>query len=173
MGAAGSAGAATSKSDPPAAGAAGAAGSATTGSATAVAAGAAAAAAGAAAGAAGAGARVADSPFTEASSIWATSSTSISSRAVPSALAEVSPSESITRQNGQPTAIWSAPVRTASAVRFSLIRLPIVSSIHIRAPPAPQQKERSEWRSISTYSAPGRTWSSSRGGEYTWLCRPR
>ena len=71
----------------------------------------------------------------------------------------------MTRQNGQPTAIWSAPVPTASLVRFSLIRSPMFSSIHMRAPPAPQQKDFSEWRSISTYSAPGSTWSSSRGGE--------
>ena len=110
-------------------------------------------------------ARVADSPLTEASSICATSRTSTSSRAVPLACAAVRPSESITRQNGQPTAIWSAPVPTASLVRFSLIRSPMFSSIHMRAPPAPQQKDFSEWRSISTYSAPGSTWSSSRGGE--------
>jgi hypothetical protein len=83
--------------------------------------------------------------------------------------AAVRPSSSITRQNGQPTAIWSAPVATASRVRFSLIRSPIRSSIHMRAPPAPQQKDRSAERSISTYSAPGSTWSSSRGGVYTWL----
>ncbi len=70
----------------------------------------------------------------------------------------------MTRQNGQPTAIWSAPVPTASAVRFSLIRVPMFSSIHMRAPPAPQQKDRSELRSISTKDAPGSTWSSSRGG---------
>jgi hypothetical protein len=57
-------------------------------------------------------------------------------------------------------------------VRFSLIRDPMVSSIHIRAPPAPQQNDRSELRSISTNSAPGSTWSSSRGGEYTPLWRP-
>ena len=72
--------------------------------------------------------------------------------------AAVSPSESITRQNGQPTAIWSAPVATASLVRFTLIRSPMVSSIHIRAPPAPQQKDRSELRGISTTrrrAAPG------------------
>jgi hypothetical protein len=69
----------------------------------------------------------------------------------------VRPSDSITRQNGQPTAIWSAPVATASRVRFSLIRDPMVSSIHIRAPPAPQQKDRSPERSISTYEAPGKT----------------
>jgi len=29
------------------------------------------------------------------------------------------------RQNGQPTAIWSAPVATASLVRLTLIRSPI------------------------------------------------
>ena len=52
-----------------------------------------------------------DSPLIEASSICATSRTSTSSRASPLLWAAVSPSESITRQNGQPTAIWSAPVR--------------------------------------------------------------
>ena len=83
------------------------------------------------------------------------------------------PSESITRQNGQPTAIWSAPVPTASVVRLRLIRSPVFSSIHIRAPPAPQQKDRSLLRGISFISALGSTASSSRGGEYTWLCRPR
>ena len=77
----------------------------------------------------------------------------------------MSPSESITRQNGQPTAIWSAPVPTASVVRVSLIREPMVSSIHIRAPPAPQQKDRSELRGISMNLASGSTLSSSRGGE--------
>jgi len=107
---------------------------------------------------------VATSPFTDASSICATSRTSTSSRALPFACSEVSPSESITRQNGQPTAIWSAPVPTASLVRFRLIRSPMFSSIHMRAPPAPQQKDFSELRSISTTSAPGSTWSSSRGG---------
>ena len=106
-----------------------------------------------------------DSPFTDASSICATSRTSTSSRASPLLCSVVSPSESITRQNGQPTAIWSAPVATASLVRFVLIRSPIVSSIHIRAPPAPQQKERSLLRGISTKFASGITSSSSRGGE--------
>ena len=107
---------------------------------------------------------VACSPFTEASSICATSRTSTSSRASPLACWAVSPSESITRQKGQPTAIWSAPVPTASLVRLRLIRSPMFSSIHMRAPPAPQQKDFSELRSISTKSAPGSTWSSSRGG---------
>ncbi len=107
---------------------------------------------------------VAISPFTDASSICATSRISTSSRASPAACWAVSPSESITRQKGQPTAIWSAPVPTASLVRLTLIRSPIFSSIHIRAPPAPQQKDFSELRSISTNSAPGRISSSSRGG---------
>ena len=104
------------------------------------------------------------SPLTEASSICATSRTSTSGRAAPLSCWAVSPSESITRQKGQPTAIWSAPVPIASMVRLSLIRSPMVSSIHMRPPPAPQQKDRSELRSISTTSAPGSTWSSSRGG---------
>ena len=103
------------------------------------------------------------SPLTAASSIWATSRTSTSSRASPFACWAVRPSESITRQNGQPTAIWSAPVATASAVRVSLMREPIVSSIHMRAPPAPQQKDRSELRGISTNLVSGSTLSSSRG----------
>ena len=42
----------------------------------------------------------------------------------------VRPSESMTRQNGQPTAIWSAPVPTASVVRFRLIRSPMVLHPH-------------------------------------------
>ena len=107
---------------------------------------------------------IADSPLTEASSICATSSTSTSSRALPAACSAVSPSESITRQKGQPTAIWSAPVPTASLVRLRLMRSPMFSSIHMRAPPAPQQKDFSELRSISLNSAPGRISSSSRGG---------
>jgi hypothetical protein len=111
------------------------------------------------------GTRVADSPLTDASSICATSRTSTSSRALPAACSAVSPSASITRQKGQPTAIWSAPVATASLVRLLLMRSPMFSSIHMRAPPAPQQKDFSELRSISLNSAPGRISSSSRGGE--------
>ena len=107
---------------------------------------------------------VATSPLTDASSIWATSRTSTSARAEPLSWASVRPSASITRQNGQPTAIWSAPVATASFVRLTLIRSPMVSSIHIRAPPAPQQNDRSPLRSISASSAPGMICSRSRGG---------
>ena len=61
---------------------------------------------------------------------------------------------------------------TASFVRVSLMRVPRFSSIHIRPPPAPQQKERSELRGISVKVVSGIAPSSSRGGSYTWLCRP-
>jgi hypothetical protein len=71
----------------------------------------------------------------------------------------------MTRQNGQPTAIRSAPVSRASWVRLVLIRVPSFSSIHMRAPPAPQQKDFSWLRGISRSSTPGRAPMSSRGGE--------
>ena len=81
-------------------------------------------------------------------------------------------------QNGQPTASVRAPVARASSTRSTLIRFPIRSSIHIRAPPAPQQKERSELRGISVIPPPatpppGTLSSTSRGGLKTRLCRPR
>ena len=76
----------------------------------------------------------------------------------------MSPSLSMTLQNGQPMAIRSAPVATASSVRLVLIRVPSFSSIHMRAPPAPQQKDFSPERSISRTSTPGSAPSSSRGG---------
>ena len=101
---------------------------------------------------------------TAARSICATSTTSTSSRA-PSDCFWVSPSESMTRQNGQPIAIRSAPVAMASSVRLRLMRVPSFSSIHIRAPPAPQQKDFSPCRGISRSSTPGSAPSSSRGGE--------
>ena len=61
-------------------------------------------------------------------------------------------------------AIGSAPVATASSVRLALIRVPSFSSIHIRAPPAPQQNDVSRVRSISRSSTPGSAPISSRGG---------
>jgi hypothetical protein len=67
------------------------------------------------------------------------------------------------RQYGQATPTVSAPVETASSIRSSLIRLPIRSSIHMRAPPAPQQSARSAWRGISTVSIPGTADSARRG----------
>ena len=76
----------------------------------------------------------------------------------------MSPSESMTRQNGQPIAMRSAPVATASCVRLMLMRVPSFSSIHMRAPPAPQQNDFSPERGISRSSTPGKAPSSSRGG---------
>ena len=58
------------------------------------------------------------------------------------------PSSSITVQNGQATASVSAPVAAASRTRSSLIGR-ARSSIHMCAPPAPQQNVRLPLRSIS------------------------
>src|SRR5665213_1213807 len=55
-------------------------------------------------------------------------------------------SSSMIMQNGQAVEMMSAPVASASLVRSMFTRLPIVSSIHIRAPPAPQQKPFSRHR---------------------------
>ena len=49
------------------------------------------------------------------------------------------PSFSIVMQNGHAVATVDAPVASACAVREALIRVPRVSSIHMRPPPAPQQ----------------------------------
>ncbi len=70
----------------------------------------------------------------------------------------------MTRQNGQATATCSAPVARASSIRLPLIRVPSFSSIHIRAPPAPQQNERLPCRGISVSATPGSALMSSRGG---------
>ena len=59
------------------------------------------------------------------------------------------PSSSITVQNGHATASVSAPVSTASRARSTLIGLPC-SSIHMCAPPAPQQNVCLPLRFIST-----------------------
>ena len=61
----------------------------------------------------------------------------------PSACTADTPSLSMIRQNGQRDGDRQAPVASASSMRSMLIRLPIRSSIHMRAPPAPQQKPRS------------------------------
>jgi hypothetical protein len=53
---------------------------------------------------------------------------------------------------------------SASSVRSTLMRLPIFSSIHIRAPPAPQQKPRSLQRGISVAVRPFTASRISRGG---------
>ena len=59
-------------------------------------------------------------------------------------------------QNGQAVATVSAPVSSAWRVRSALIRVPRVSSIHIRPPPAPQQNLFLPRRSISATRVPGR-----------------
>src|SRR5690606_17673641 len=110
--------------------------------------------------------------LTADSSTWATSTTSTDSEAAFSFCREVSPSVSITRQNGQPVAIFVGAVPSASSTRSRLMRLPMRSSIHIRAPPAPQHIDRSACRGISRRLAPEAP-TSSRGGVYTLLCRPR
>src|SRR2546423_699753 len=79
----------------------------------------------------------------------APSAPSTSSEAAPTGFLPVTPSPSMVRQNGHDAATVLAPVDNASSTRSTLMCLPIRSSIHIRAPPAPQQKERSAERSIS------------------------
>ena len=67
----------------------------------------------------------------------------------------------------------SGSVPSASSMRSVLMRLPIRSSIHIRAPPAPQQKPRFLHRCISWVWTPGTVSMISRGGVNTLLWRPR
>ncbi len=73
-------------------------------------------------------------------------------------------------QYGQATASVSAPVSAASRTRSSLIAPPR-SSIHMCAPPAPQQNVRRPLRSISTGCPTAAT--SSRGSASTSLWRAR
>ena len=73
-------------------------------------------------------------------------------------------------QNGQATASVSAPVSAAWRARSSLISPPR-SSIHMCAPPAPQQNVRLPDFSISTGSPTAAT--SSRGSARTSLWRAR
>ena len=64
------------------------------------------------------------------------------------------PSSSMIMQNGQATAMRSAPVPSASSVRSMLTFLPVRSSMNMRAPPAPQHRPRVPLRGISTTSTP-------------------
>ena len=106
---------------------------------------------------------VAAGPATTAcSSTWATSSTLTDSAADPSAWRALVASSSMIRQYGQAVEITSAPVPRASSVRLTLIRWPMRSSSHMRAPPAPQQNPVRRCRCISVTSTPG-----------TWLSTPR
>src|SRR4051812_50117944 len=86
------------------------------------------------------------------------------SLALPSFFLPFTESVSITRQNGQAVDTMSGFTDSASSTRSLLMRLPIRSSIHIRAPPAPQQKPRSLWRCISSFRRPRALAVVSRGG---------
>src|SRR5260370_38838473 len=68
----------------------------------------------------------------------ATSTTSSDSLASPKLFFALTASPSMLRQYGHHVEIVSGLVPSASSIRSVLIRLPIRSSIHIRAPPAPQ-----------------------------------
>jgi len=87
----------------------------------------------------------------------------------PDASASARPSFIITMQNGQLVATVAAPVSSAWRVRSALIRVPRVSSIHIRPPPAPQQNEFLPFFSISRSSSPGTAPRTSRGAATTPL----
>ena len=110
---------------------------------------------------------------TERASNWATSTISSDSGASPEAFFAAIASPSMTRQYGHAVDTVSGLVPSASSMRSVLIRLPIRSSIHIRAPPAPQQNPRSLHRCISCDWTPGTCSMISRGGLNTLLCRPR
>src|SRR5690625_7805806 len=79
----------------------------------------------------------------------------------------------MTWQNGHAVETVSGLVVSASSTRSVLMRLPIRSSIHMRAPPAPQQKPRSLWRCISLVLTPGPLGIVARRGGDTLLLRPR
>src|SRR3990172_9020130 len=64
----------------------------------------------------------------------------------------LTPSSSITKQNGQATAISSAPVARASSALSILTFFPVCSSIQNRAPPAPQHTAPLPCPGISTTS---------------------
>ena len=66
-----------------------------------------------------------------------------------------------------------APVDRASLARSSLTLTPIDSSIHMRAPPAPQHMPFVPLRGISTTSMPLIEPTTLRGARYTSLWRPR
>jgi hypothetical protein len=83
--------------------------------------------------------------------------------------ASLSPSRIITMQYGHAVATVEAPVSSAWRVRSALIRVPRVSSIHIRPPPAPQQNVFRPLLSISRSSSPGTAPRTSRGAAMTEL----
>jgi len=84
------------------------------------------------------------------------------------------PSLIIVRQNGQlvATTPFSPSVFAASSTRFWLMRWPMVSSSHMRPPPAPQQNVSVRLRSISFTLTPIAT-SAWRGASLMPLWRAR
>jgi len=78
-------------------------------------------------------------------------------------------------QNGQAVATVSAPEARISSVRLWFTRVPIFSSIHMRPPPAPQQKPCCLLRGSSTRPAgpDGSASSTVRGASYSPFQRPR
>jgi hypothetical protein len=76
-------------------------------------------------------------------------------------------------QFGHAAVTSSAPVPRTSSARFSLMRVPIRSSIHMRAPPAPQRNEVVRLRGISMSRTPDTLPRISRGGLNIRLWRPR
>src|SRR5699024_5067012 len=79
------------------------------------------------------------------------------------------PSLNIVRQNGQALEIIVGSVSNNCSVRATLIRFPVVSSVHIKPPPAPQHIPLSLFRSGSTNVNPGMAFKISLGGSYTPL----
>src|SRR4030042_417753 len=74
-------------------------------------------------------------------SALATISARSNTRTLSSAFLSFSPSSNMVMQYGQQTQIVSEFSFKASSVRATFMRFPVLSSIHIRPPPAPQQKE--------------------------------
>jgi len=110
------------------------------------------------------GAALTPAGTSDRASTWATSTISSDSFAAPSAFLAWIASPSITMQNGHAVVTMSGSSSRASSTRSTLMRLPIRSSIHMRAPPAPQQKPRSLHRCISWEVRPLIAPSTSRGG---------
>lgn len=77
-----------------------------------------------------------------------------SSTLTPSLFASFNPSSNMVMQYGQLTQMVSGFSSSASLTLVRLIRSPMCSSIHIRPPPAPQQKELFRLRSISAGACP-------------------
>src|SRR5699024_979037 len=79
------------------------------------------------------------------------------------------PSLNIVRQNGQALEIIVGSASSSCSVLATLIRFPVVSSVHMSPPPAPQHIPFSRVRSGSTKVNPGIAFKISLGGSYTPL----